>query len=171
MNNDSDRASRSLDELGGVSRGCSERHGHRGKHVHRLGPWQKTTQQIRMLYEMAPEQQARRTLCASFYLGCFYLECKLAGHKTVALKRVQRTPTAATSLLVQQGSSGPAWPKGSQGSLLQGHGALPRAELFQASSRTWLRPRHDGDALPHKGLTSKQGGALSVPQQSEEEKN
>ena len=143
--------------------------------MHRLGPWQKTTQWIRMLYEMAPEQQVRRTLCASFYVGCFYLGCKLAGHKTVALKHLQRTPTAATSLLVQQGSSGPAWLKGSRGSLLQGHRALPRAELFQASSRTWLapwlRPRHDGDALPHKGLTSKQGGALSVPQQSEKEKN
>lgn len=128
-----------------------------------------------MLYEMVLEQQARSTLCASFYLGCFYLECKLAGHKTVALKHLQRTLTAAMSSLIRHGSSRPAWPKGGRDSLLLGHRAVPWAELFQVSCRTWpaswLRPRRDGNALPHKGLTRKQGGALSMPQQFEEEKN
>lgn len=171
MNNDSDRSSRSLDGLAGLSRGCSERYRHQGKCTHGLGPQQKTMEQIQKFYEMVLGQQARSTLCVPFYLGCFYLERKLAGRETVALKHLQRTQTAATSSLIRQGSSRPAWPKCRQGSLLQGHRALPWAELFQASSRTLPRPRHASDAAPCTGLTIKQGGALSVPQQSKEEKN
>lgn len=86
VHNDSDGSSRSLDELGGVSRGCSEGYGHKGERAQSLVLWQKTTRRIRTRCEMVLEQQSRSTLRAAFYLGCFYLQRKPAGHKPVALQ-------------------------------------------------------------------------------------